>query len=392
MLGVFVVVSALLLPTPPLVRRPSAVPGRAAVRCADDDIDDADMDRLRSRIAKIQEQGGALATPSEKYFEKAMSKPPQELMADFFRTGNPAVVQAMTEATASLLGALPPFEFDTQVTTTGDKLAALMMQLQMTGYMLRNAEYVMTLRKVLKLDSRSAAEYRTAFEKLDLDESGFIEVGEVEQLLASVYGDEQVPSFEVTALMQLFDTDGDGRISWEEFAAALGAADAADSPAVGLLPLLGGSEDGEPSPSPEVGGTVTVTLDDGSEVEMDAVAYIAELKDEAQALRAELVEAAAAEQQKQMVTASSISAYVSSLPEEQLKSLTGGISADVSTAMRQIVTYILRAPGGDDPLDRDAEVTMEQQKLQQLCLYQLILGYTLREAEASGEASDAVGR
>ena len=68
------------------------------------------------------------------------------------------------------------------------------------------------------------------------------------------------------------------------------------------------------------------------------------------------------------------------------------ISEDVVTAMRQIVTYILRAPSGEGPLDKDATVTMEQQKLQQLCLYQLVLGYTLREAEATGEASEAVGR
>ena len=60
--------------------------------------------------------------------------------------------------------------------------------------------------------------------------------------------------------------------------------------------------------------------------------------------------------------------------------------------MRQIVTYILKAPSGDGPLEKDAEVTLEQQKLQQLCMYQLMLGFTLREAEAKGEADEAVGR
>ena len=72
--------------------------------------------------------------------------------------------------------------------------------------------------------------------------------------------------------------------------------------------------------------------------------------------------------------------------------LSSSISEDVTTAMKQIVTYILRAPSGDGPLDKDDEVTLEQQKLQQLCLYQLILGYTLREAEATGEADEALGR
>lgn len=126
----------------------------------------------RARIAKIQENGGALATPSQKYFDLAMSKPPQVLMQEFFLNRSPKVVSAMSEAVASLLGALPPLEFDTQVTTTGDKLAALMLQLQMTGYMLRNAEYVVTMRTLLDLKTRTSAEYRAAFDRLDLDGSG----------------------------------------------------------------------------------------------------------------------------------------------------------------------------------------------------------------------------
>ena len=60
--------------------------------------------------------------------------------------------------------------------------------------------------------------------------------------------------------------------------------------------------------------------------------------------------------------------------------------------MKQLVTFILRSPDGDGALDKDAEVTLEQAKLQQLCLYQLVLGYRLREAEATGEASDSIGK
>ena len=172
---------------------------RAAVRCEgalpSDDVPGGDlmkageMDGLRARIAKIQENGGALATPSQKYFDLAMSKNPQQLMADFFAASSDGVTKAMSEAVTSLLGALPPMEFDTQMTTTGDKLAALMLQLQMTGYMLRNAEYVVTLRKLLQLKTRSTAEYREAFEKFDLDGSGFIEIGEVQNLLQEIYPD-----------------------------------------------------------------------------------------------------------------------------------------------------------------------------------------------------------
>ena len=53
--------------------------------------------------------------------------------------------------------------------------------------------------------------------------------------------------------------------------------------------------------------------------------------------------------------------------------------------------YILRDPSGTGTLAKEQEVTMEQTKLQTLCLYQLVLGYKLREAEATGEANDAIG-
>ena len=70
--------------------------------------------------------------------------------------------------------------------------------------------------------------------------------------------------------------------------------------------------------------------------------------------------------------------------------------------MKQLVTYILQAPspnGGDSDspgergqLGKDQQVTIEMQKMQQLCLYQLVLGYKLREAEARGEGEQRVGR
>ena len=139
-------------------------------------ISPSSLSNLRDRIARIQESGGEVASPAQKLFELATQKPPSLLLSDFFSR---AVRQAMQDAIGSLLGQLPPFEFDSQITTTGDEMAALMLQLQMTGYMLRNAEYVVMLRQLLGLSTRAAAEYRKAFDKLDLDGSGYIEISEV---------------------------------------------------------------------------------------------------------------------------------------------------------------------------------------------------------------------
>jgi Protein of unknown function (DUF760) len=49
-----------------------------------------------------------------------------------------------------LLGSLPRQAFETATLTTGDALANLMFQLQMTGYMFKNAEYRMSLQNSLR--------------------------------------------------------------------------------------------------------------------------------------------------------------------------------------------------------------------------------------------------
>jgi len=355
-----------------------------------------DLSNLRARIARIQESGGEVATPAEKLFDLAIQKPPSVMLRDFFSSASPPIQQAMQDAIASLLGALPPLEFDSQVTTTGDKMAALMLQLQMTGYMLRNAEYVVTLRQLLGLRTRSASEYRKAFERLDLDGSGFIETEEVEALLRDVYGGEDAPAFEVETLMRLFDIDDKGATSWEEFAIALGAdmndldAEAPRDPSAALPAAT--DPDAPALSAPKLEGKVKVEMGDGEQVEIDASAYMEELKAEAQALRAELAKIESAEVQRETAISQSISAYVSSLPEPQLKVLTSGISEDVVGAMKLLVEYILKAPGGERPLGKEESVTIEQEKLQQLCLYQLVLGYNLREKEAKGDARDIIGR
>ncbi|KAL1503972.1 hypothetical protein AB1Y20_010388 [Prymnesium parvum] len=384
------------LPSPPAPHHRTATRRHCVLTMAAEEsggelIGPSDLSKLQARIARIQQSGGQVASPAQKLFELATQKPPSSILREFVATSSPQVQQAMQDAISSMLGALPPFEFDSQITTTGDKLAALMLQLQMTGYMLRNAEYVVTLRKILGLRTRSVAEYRKAFEKLDLDDSGYIETTEVKALLHEVYG-ETPPAYEVESMMQLFDTNADGRIEWEEFATALGADLTTEGKPAPLDLLLPASSDADAIPTPPLEGKVRVQMEDGSQVEIDAKDYMEELKAEAQALRRELTKLQSEEFKREAAISQSLSAYVASLPEKQLKTLTSTISEDVVGAMRLVVEYILKAPSGDRPLGKDESVTLEQERLQQLCLYQLVLGYNLREKEAKGDAQDIIGR
>ena len=60
--------------------------------------------------------------------------------------------------------------------------------------------------------------------RLDSDGSGFLEMEEVRSLVSSFYSAESgAPPYEADALMRLLDANRDGRVSWPEFSAALGA-------------------------------------------------------------------------------------------------------------------------------------------------------------------------
>lgn len=122
--------------------------------------------------------------------------------------------------------------------------------------------------------------------RLDKDGSGYLEMSEVKSLLDSFYeGDTKAPPYEADALMRLLDTNRDGRISWSEFAAALGARK--DSgPDLSLKALSAAA--GPPVPGPNVTGTISVLLEGGKEVQIDAAAYMEQLKAEAEVLRKEL--------------------------------------------------------------------------------------------------------
>ena len=60
------------------------------------------------------------------------------------------VQEAVRTTVLGLLGSLPRHAFETTAIATGDALANLMFQLQMTGYMFKNAEYRLSLQSSMR--------------------------------------------------------------------------------------------------------------------------------------------------------------------------------------------------------------------------------------------------
>mmetsp|Transcript_25893 Transcript_25893/g.60968 ORF Transcript_25893/g.60968 Transcript_25893/m.60968 type:complete len:530 (-) Transcript_25893:119-1708(-) len=382
------------------------------------------LGRLRERVGDVE--SGDSQNPSKVLFRLMSSQSPNQAIGSFVSKANPQVVQAMSGAVGSLLGGLsnPQSGVEMVVKATGDKIGSLCFQLQMTGYMFRNAEYVMALKEIMDLSgSATLQDYKDAFDKLDKDDSGYIEAGEIQELLDNVYSGK-VPTFEIETFINFFDQDNDGRVSWEEFKRGLGAVMVSRAEEKSKLQKLLGSseskkiakekqeeegaddEDDEEeveNPNVSVSGTLEIELDDGTTVQVDADEYMKSLKAEASALKNELRRQKRGKSGENQVSEflaggndgpakddpfGGLANYVASR-QGDIKSLTEGISPEIVDTMKMLVDFVLEGgqSGKGRPIPKKEQMEMEipGSALQQLALWQLILGYQLREAEAKGD-------
>lgn len=143
-----------------------------------------------------------------------------------------------------------------------------------------------------------------------------------------------------------------------------------------------------PSPSPF-----------GMEVEVDAEAYMAELRGEVSRLREELD---ATKQAKEEEIRKDLLAYIRTLPKQELSQLTGTMSPEVLEAMKGLVTAVLAGIGGNEleelagagagagiedgnKIGPNTVTEQSGEALAQLCMWQLVVGFNLRELEVREE-------
>jgi len=276
------------------VLRPPAVPmcssPRIIMQSFADDGADVDWDEEAKKL-------GALAKPMNKYYKAVSDIAPPKLVAEFAQTAPPEVQFAVKATVASLLGTMPEGLVESQkITTTGKNLASLMFNMQMTGYMFRNAEYRRTLGQSLERAIKPAS-------------------------------------------------------------------------------------DEAPTALPPVSGSITVNIAEGMQAQVDAAAYMSELRQEVEGLRAEL---AAIKKSENTSEEGALISYIQKLPKDDQQQLTSSVGPDVLEAMSQLVATILI----DLNIERDMETAAPLDKVKELLIWQLISGYTLREMEVRDELKD----
>mmetsp|Transcript_68709 Transcript_68709/g.129662 ORF Transcript_68709/g.129662 Transcript_68709/m.129662 type:complete len:410 (+) Transcript_68709:60-1289(+) len=142
------------------------------------------------------------------------------------------------------------------------------------------------------------------------------------------------------------------------------------------------ADDGRPTYEkvalPPVSGTISVKLGQGMETQVDAEAYMSELRSEVENLRMELVAAKEAAKPK---GETKLLAYIQKLNPIDQQELTQHVSKEVLEAMSQLVTRIL----GDLSEEPNTELEVSTGTMRELLISQLVSGYRLREIEIREE-------
>ena len=130
-----------------------------------------------------------------------------------------------------------------------------------------------------------------------------------------------------------------------------------------------------------------VSLQKDMEVTVDADAYLSDLRNEVTQLRAEL---ALRKQEKEEATRADLLSYIRNLPDQQMGSLTNTITPEVLQAMRSLVNNVLAGIVDDKGETIGPETVTEQSgnAMAQLCMWQLVVGYNLRELEVREEMEE----
>ena len=276
----------------------------------------------------VGSQPSAAALAKNPYMQVVSKLTPSELISKFTASASPRVQDAVRTTVLGLIGSLPKMAFETTTITTGQRLASLMFQLQMTGYMLKNADYRLSLSQSLGVTNAAPVTSNlllTGTTKETVDEE-----------------DDPLTS---------------GKVKGKIKVRYVGS-------------HLFGTGNNNNNKSSE-----------GVEIEVDAAAYMSELRAEVSKLREELVQKKEA---KEEVLRKDLLLYIRTLPAQELRSLTNTMSQDVLVCMKGLVQAVL-AGIGDGNIGPDTVTEQSGEAMAQLCMWQLAVGYNLRELEVREE-------
>lgn len=128
----------------------------------------------------------------------------------------------------------------------------------------------------------------------------------------------------------------------------------------------------------QITGEVQVKTSTGEMITVDVQQLTTALSKEIQALRDELYHL---KNDREAELKSNLLTYIQALPEKELVKLTEDMSEEVLQTIQLVVATVMQKLG-IDPVGPEMIIQQNIAQLAQLCMWQLITGYKLRELEA----------
>ena len=135
---------------------------------------------------------------------------------------------------------------------------------------------------------------------------------------------------------------------------------------------------GRNQPNIDITGEVQVKTSNGEVLIVDVQQLTTSLSQEIQMLRKEL---AMLKTERERELKSNLLTYVQALPEKELIKLTEDMSEEVLQTIQLVIATVMQKLGVD-PTGPEMILQQNMGQLAQLCMWQLITGYKLRELEA----------
>mmetsp|Transcript_428 Transcript_428/g.717 ORF Transcript_428/g.717 Transcript_428/m.717 type:complete len:504 (+) Transcript_428:266-1777(+) len=297
-------------------------------------------------VARTNNDATSSSLAKNPYLNVVAKLSPSELISRFTSTAHPRAQEAVRSTILGLIGTLPKMAFETTTITTGERLASLMFQLQMTGYMFKNAEYRLSLSQSLGLKTN-----------INGSSSGKFFLGK-----SNIDGDDEEDDDDEDGRLSAGKVKGKIKVSYQRKRTDDQTKERNDD---------GMSQDSDSS---------------AMEIEVDAAAYMAELRNEVSKLREDLI---STRQAKEEAIRKDLLLYIRTLPQQELNKLTNTMTNDVLVAMKALVNVVMSGIG-DGRIDRNTITEQSGEAMAQLCMWQLVVGYNLRELEVREEMKNAL--
>ncbi|KAF8821669.1 hypothetical protein IE077_001752, partial [Cardiosporidium cionae] len=307
----------------------------------------------------------SLTFPNNAFFEAVVRLAPNELISRFVQSTPKRVQEAARTTVLGLLGTLPKFALETTVLTTGEKLANLMFQLQITGYMFKNAEYRMSLSDCFKF------------------------VIPPQSSIASPWFPGNIGAKQVTAISsQMWNTSSNTNSPKNTDDLTSNDSATPENSQIEHFESTNFPQKNVNKGASNISGRIYVQLTDGKTIEVDAAQLVGELRTQIRDLRTELENLTTS---RENVKEIDLLSYIKSLPEVQMRSLTENISEDVIEAMRKLTSIVVEGLGAGKDFSGETITQQTGSVIAQLCMWQLAVGYNLRELEVREEIRRSFG-